>query len=319
MDAAVVHAYGQVPALSEWAEPEPAAGQALIRNLAAAVNPVDLKMAAGSYYFGAPDPPYVAGAEGVGSVLRSAAFEAGRRVWYERGPLGGAFAELTAVDDAHLVEIPDGLADPVAATLGVAGLAAWDALGRRGGLRSGESVLVLGAGGAVGQFAVQIAKIMGAARVVAATRNPAVMSSAALAAADQVIRLDSAELATLVSGLQAGAPRGYDVILDPVWGLAAQAALACAADGARLVQIGSSGGETLELPAGLVRRSTASILGYTIYAIPWPEKRAAYQALAEHVMADRLRVELETLPLARVAEAWGRQAASPGVKLVLEP
>ena len=319
MDAAVVPAYGRAPELREWAEPGAPPGHTLIRNLAAALNPVDLKMASGTYYYGAPEPPYVAGAEGVGRVLQSATFPEGTRVWYERGPLGGAFAQVTAVDDDRLVEIPHGLDDSVASTLGVAGLAAWDALSRRAQLRPGETVLVLGASGAVGQFAVQIAKVLGATRVVAAARNTAVIGPAARAAADEVAGLDSADLGILVSRLRAAAPQGYDVILDPVWGRAAQAALACAADGARLVQIGSSGNETLTLPAGLVRKSTTSILGYTIYSIPWADKRAAYRRLAEHVSAGRLKVELETLPLAHVAEAWARQSGSPGVKLVLEP
>jgi len=81
-------------------------------------------------------------------------------VWYETGPdetgpAGGAFAGLTAVDDTRLVEVPDGIEDSTAATLGVTGLAAWDALARRAALRPGETVLVLGASGAVGAFAVQ--------------------------------------------------------------------------------------------------------------------------------------------------------------------
>lgn len=154
MRAAVIAAYGQPPEVRVWPDPTPGPGQTLIENRAAALNPVDLKIASGSYYLGAPPPPYVAGAEGVGYVLTGATVKPGTRVWYETGPAGGAFAGSTAVDDARLVEVPDGIEDSLAATLGVAGLAAWDALARRAALHPGETVLVLGASGAVGAFAV---------------------------------------------------------------------------------------------------------------------------------------------------------------------
>ncbi|GAA1551642.1 hypothetical protein GCM10009789_01730 [Kribbella sancticallisti] len=98
MDAAVVPAYGQAPELREWAASEPAPGQTLIRNLAAAVNPVDLEMSAGTFYFGAPEPPYVAGGRRRQGTSQRRPPPLGGRVWYERGRLGGSFAHLTAVD-----------------------------------------------------------------------------------------------------------------------------------------------------------------------------------------------------------------------------
>ncbi|GAA1709763.1 zinc-binding dehydrogenase [Fodinicola feengrottensis] len=308
MRAAIIPAFGRPPQVGEWPDPKPLPGQTLIRNRAAAVNPVDLKMASGTYYFGAPEPPYVAGAEGVGEAN-------GVRYWYETGQRGGAFAELTAVDSDHLVALPDGLENAVAATLGVAGLAAWDALARRAALRKGETVLVLGASGAVGAFAVQIARLLGAWKVVAAARDTGTLSPSVRTAADTVVALDGDDL---VARLGAAAPAGYDVIIDPLWGLPAQAALACTAENARLVQLGSAAGETVPIAGGIVRKSSTSILGYTIYAIPWEIKREAYRQLAAHAAAGRLVVEWESLPLAEIAEAWELQAHSPHRKLVLE-
>jgi len=109
------------------------------------------------------------------------------------------------------------------------------------------------------------------------------------------------------------------VILDPLWGPPVHAALTCTAENARLVQRGSSAAETLAIDAGLLRKTSTSILGYTVYAIPWTAKRQAYQQLAQHAAAGRLIIDLEVLPLARIGEAWERQPRSPHRKLVLKP
>lgn len=318
MYAAVVFSYGQRPEPRHWPDPTPEPGHSLIQTLAAAINPVDLKMAAGTY-FGVPTPPFVAGAEGVGRVLDSAAAAEGTRVWFETGPRGGAFANLTTVEDGHFVEIPDGVEDSLAATLGVAALTAWDALDRRAALRPGETVLVLGASGAVGSVAVQTARLLGARHIVAAARNAAAIGNTVRATADAIVALDDPDVQVLTSRLHAASPAGYDVILDPLWGPPAHAALACAAEGARLVQLGSSANESLLIPSGLLRKTSTSILGSTIYAMPWTVKRELYQRLCQHAVAGRLVVERETLPLTRVGEAWQRQAQSPHRKLVLQP
>lgn len=97
------------------------------------------------------------------------------------------------------------------------------------------------------------------------------------------------------------------------------AALTCTAKNARLVQLGSSAAATLAIDAGLLRKTSTSILGYTVYAIPWAAKRQAYQQLAEHAAAGRLVVNLDVLPLAGIGEAWERQSRSPHRKLVLKP
>ncbi len=135
----------------------------------APLNPVDVAIAGGRFYLDVPPPPYVAGAELVGAVERSDRFPAGTRVWALT--MTGAMAERAAVRDDLLVPVPDGLDDGLAGAVGIAGLAGWMAVRRRGGLAAGETVVVLGASGILGQAAVQAAASGGAARVVAATRS----------------------------------------------------------------------------------------------------------------------------------------------------
>ena len=134
---------------------------------AAPINPVDLSIASGRFYAGAPLLPYVPGTEGVGEVLESDGLAQGARVRFEGA---GAMAERVVVAEASCVEIPQ-IDDALAAGLGVAGLAAWLALEWRAELAPGETVLVLGASGAVGQVAIQSARALQAGRIVAAARS----------------------------------------------------------------------------------------------------------------------------------------------------
>src|ERR1700730_11347245 len=161
MRAAVLHEYG-VPRAEEFDEPVAGPDQAVLEVLAAGVNPVDISFRAGRFYAGRPSLPCVAGREGVGRL-------GGRRVYFD-GPVApfGSMAERALIDPREVYPVPDGVDDGVAVALGISGLTAWLALSWRAPLARGEHVLGLGASGVVGQIAVQAAKLLGAARVVAA-------------------------------------------------------------------------------------------------------------------------------------------------------
>ena len=133
---------------------------------AAGLNPVDPGIVAGGSPFRHPRPPFVAGYSGVGTL------HSGQHVYFQ-GPTEpyGALAELTLVKEQDLIPFSDNIDDVLVAALGPSGLAAWLALQWRAQLVRGETVLVLGSGGAVGQVAVQAARILGAGRVVAAARS----------------------------------------------------------------------------------------------------------------------------------------------------
>src|SRR5918993_3625249 len=179
---------GRPPAATELPEPKRGPGEALVRVHAAALNPVELHIWNGHFCDGPPRPPYVIGLEGVGVVEEGDRLAPGTRVRVEFVHPGygrdGALAELTVAPEepdasdrasqASVAPIGDELDDTAAAALGVpvfTALMCVERAQRVGASLGGAHVLVTGATGAVGLVAVQLAKLMGAARVVAAGRN----------------------------------------------------------------------------------------------------------------------------------------------------
>src|SRR3954452_20787150 len=185
MRAAILRAYDATPEPGDFEEPVDGDGAVAADVLAAGLNPVDLRKAAGAFPL-APKPPLpsVAGWEGIVRL------EEGSRAYFaDPVPPHGALAERTLVDPAATHPVPEGVDDGVAVALGIAGLAGWLALSWSAKLREGETVLVLGATGTVGQVAVQAAKLLGASRVVAAGRNAAGLARAAEVGADETVSL----------------------------------------------------------------------------------------------------------------------------------
>src|SRR3954467_15295274 len=216
MRAARIHRIGGVPQVDEIDGPrDPNA----LEVSASALNPVDISIANGRYYGGVPEPPFVTGSEAVGTTGD------GRRLWcYARGLMAERVAPL---DSDSVVEIPDGVEDTLALACGVAGLTGWLAVTWRARITPEDTVLVLGASGTLGATVVQAARVLGAARVIGAARRV----EGVPAAADEVVRLEGDY--TL--------PRAT-LIVDALWGEPAERAIAAAADGVRLVQLGQSAG-----------------------------------------------------------------------------
>jgi NADPH:quinone reductase-like Zn-dependent oxidoreductase len=198
-------------------------------------------------------------------------------------------------------------------------VAAWMALTERGRVQPGERVLVLGAGGAVGQVAVAAARVLGAGRVVAVCRSEAAQERASRAGADAVVELsgDADELTARISDACGG---GADVVVDPVFGTAATAACRVLAPRGRLVNLGGASGDVAEFSSAVLRSRSIEILGYTNAALTPDQRRTALVDVFRHAAAGSLSVAHEEIPLTDAAEAWRRQAAgSAGVRLVLTP
>jgi NADPH:quinone reductase-like Zn-dependent oxidoreductase len=317
MRAAVVQAVGSPPEPGEADEPDRAEGTALVAVAAAPLNPVEIRVAAGRHPRPA-EPPYVPGLEGAGTVVESARVPAGRRVRFEGSALPGfgakgTLAERAAVAEDSLVELPDRVPDDLAAALGVVGITALLAL-ERAAPSGGERVLVLGATGAVGQMAVQLAKLMGAGRVVGAGRSAEGLARARELGADDVVQLGEADLAQAFERA-AGGP--LDVVIDPLWGEPAMAALEALATEGRLINVGQSAGTDVRLPLETVRNRQGAIHAISSGWTDLGRKADAYRRLVELAASGRLAVDRELVPLDDVAAAWERQAASPGRKLVI--
>jgi NADPH:quinone reductase len=310
--AAVIREVGAAPEVGDVGEPS---GET-VEVLAAPINPIDLAVSRGILATGHPPLPYVPGCEAVGRAGD------GRLVWLFGGSLGrtsnGAMAERAAIGDSHLYDVPDGADPALAAGLGIAGLAGWLPLAWRAPLEGGENVLVLGATGSVGLVAVQVAKLFGAARVVAAGRSAAGLERAAQLGADATIRLDEAD--DLVAAFKdAFGGDGPNYVFDPLWGEPASAAVQAAAPWARVVNLGQSAGPMSELASAAVRFKSLTIFGHTGFA-PAPDELAVhYRRLVEHAIAGDVLLEVERIPLDSVADAWRRQAEGAGAKLVVVP
>ncbi|MHB1489464.1 MAG: quinone oxidoreductase family protein [Cellulomonas sp.] len=312
MFAAVLHTLGEGPTYGPHPDPVRGPGRTLVRVAAAPVVPLDLLCASGTSYLGRPDVPYVPGVQGVGTVEESDVLAPGTRVWFATSagmrPGDGSLAELCAVPDADLVALGAPVPDATVAALGLSAVAAWMALSWRAGLRPTEHVLVLGAGGAVGQASIGAARALGAGRVTAVCRSVEAQDRARRAGADEVVPMDSDvdELTALLREVTGGS---VDVVIDPVFGVAATAASRILADGGRLVNIGGASGDEATFSSAVLRGRSAQILGFTNNSLTPSQRRDALAAVLAHAASGRITVAYETQPLHSVADAWRRQAS----------
>ena len=297
-------------------------GNSIVRVTAAPIVPLDLLCAGGTSYFGPPPLPYVPGVQGVGIVSESSTYPPGTRAFFTTDagmkPGDGSQAQLCAVRDEDVVVIDTDLADTAVAALGLSAVAAWMALSWRANLRRGETVLVLGAGGAVGQAAIGAARALGAGRVVALCRSEASSHRAAQAGADRVVRMPTTDPAGLIAALRTACAESADVVIDPVFGDAAVAAMAVLAPGGRLVNLGGAAGDTATFSSSSLRSKSASVLGYTNNSLR-PEQRAeAVTAVLGHAQAGLISVQHTVLPLADCADGW-QLTVDGGTRVVLAP
>jgi NADPH:quinone reductase len=311
---ALIERTGAEAVFGQTAAPKPAAGEVLVELRAAGLNPIDVAVAAGRHYEGQPPLPYVPGCEGVGAV------DADRLVYVFRGGIGlrrnGTLAELVAASDEAIVPLPDGADPALAVACGIAGLAGWVPVTRVADAGPNDRVLVLGATGAVGRVAVQAARLRRAARIVAAGRSPGGLEDARELGADATVEIGAGDLAQGIT--QAFEGDGPTVVIDPLWGEPAAAAIRAAARGARIVQLGTSAGQDATLRSADIRGRQLHIIGFSNFALPKEELAESYRELVTHATAGQVRIEFETLPLERVAEAW-RLNAEGGHKVVVTP
>lgn len=285
---------GRPPHVGE--APEPPGGG--LEVLAAPLNPIDRAVAAGQFYGGHPPLPFVPGCECVGRE------PGGRVVWTFGGGLGlarnGAMAER-AEPGAVVAEVPDGADPALAAALGIAGLAGWLPVAWRAPIRDGDRVLVLGATGTAGTVALQAARLLGATHVLAAGRDPRRLEHALELGADAVVELDG----------DFGEPT---YVFDPLCGEPLERAVAAAAPGARIVQLGQSAGPAASLPSAAIRGKQLELYGFSDFAVPADVLTEHYRRLVAHALAGEILLEVERVGLDEIGEAWGR----PG-KLVACP
>jgi len=310
---------GQPPRCAPFEEPVAGDGEVIVHVHAAALKPVDKQLASGSHYASTHALPSVCGIDGVGHL------DDGSRVFFGGvRPPYGAMAERAVVRRAFTFAIPDALSDETAASIVNPGVSAWLTLAARAKLAPGENVLILGATGVTGKLATRIAKLLGAARVVAAGRNPEALSKLHQHGADATIRLDSSADELSEAFAREAGSSGFQVVIDYVWGQPAEAFLAAitrkefAAIGSetRYVQVGESAGSTISLPAAVLRSTPLTIMG-TAGMPPREALVDAMQQVMANAASEELQIETERIPLADVEAAWQRE--QQGRRFVIIP
>ena len=316
MRAAQVQEIGSPPQSVDVADRVTTPGKTLVAVAAASLNPVELRVAAGR--MPGATPPYIPGLEGVGIVVSSDTHPVGTRVRFENDLPGfgsdGCLAELAVADDEAVFPLPPEIADTEAAAAGVVGITAELAF-RLAGMREGDRVAVLAATGGVGQMAVQLAAARGAAAVVAVGRDPAALAELMSRGATATVALSEGE--GLSGAIQTAAEGAIDVVVDPLWGQPAMAAIESLGERGRLVTVGNTAGSEGQLPLQAWRKTRSSVIGLSSGWTPMPEKNEAFAYVVEQIVAGRVSVSHEIVPLAEIAQAWSRQEGFPHTKLVV--
>ncbi len=321
MKAAVLRTLGKPPRCEDFADSEPAEGEVLLRVKAASLKNVDKMMASGSHYDRLPDLPCVCGVDGVGLLDdRTRVYCGGARPPY------GMMAERTVVSRAWCLAVPEQVDDVTAAALPNPALSAWLAMVWRAQLQPGERVQILGATGVAGQLAVQIAKHLGAERVVAAGRNRRVLATLRDLGADATIALDLSDQELTTAFVREAGPKRFDVVLDYVWGHPTEVLLEAltrydvkiAASRTRLVEIGEMAGPTIALSAAALRSSGLELYGSGGGSVAHQAIFEAFPQVWALATSGKLRIKTEPVPLADVETAWQRRELD-GRRLVIVP
>jgi NADPH:quinone reductase-like Zn-dependent oxidoreductase len=321
MNAAVVTSFAEPPHYQQFDVPRPGgADEALVDVLAVGLHPRVRSGAAGAHYTSTGTLPMIPGIDAVGQRPD------GKRIYFVAADdVIGTMADKAVASPRRSIELPDDAdAAKVAAAMNPA-MSSWVALRRRVPIQPGQSVLVLGATGNAGAMAVQVARRLGAGRVVGAGRDPGRLHALAEAAngADVVVQLTGDREAT--DSALATAAAESDIVLDYLWGQPAQQAivalLTARSDRGRAldwIQIGAVAGPAIELPSVALRSANFRLQGSGQGAVSAQAYLAELPSLVDEINQGTIAVTANTTPLAQVEQIWTRPDV-PGQRTVLVP
>jgi NADPH:quinone reductase-like Zn-dependent oxidoreductase len=301
MQAVIVTEVGKTPLYAQFEEPVPEANEVLVTVSAAALSPIAKGRALGKHYSDSAHFPLVVGIDGVGCL------EDGRRVYFAlpRAPFG-SLSERSVVPLAHCVMLPEGLDDLTAAAIANPGMSAWAALKERAQMMAGETVLVNGATGSAGTLAVQIARYMGAKKVIATGRN---VEALAALNADVTIPLGATD-DTFEQALQEQFRAGIDVVVDYLWGASAERIIIAAAKAApearpiRFVHVGSMSAQDITLPSAALRATGIQLMGSGMGSISLDRFIQSVADLMQVAVVAGFTIPTRTVPIAEIASVW---------------
>lgn len=305
MKAAIVKEKGTNPVVGNFESPIAADNQVLINVSTAALSRVSKYRSMGMHYSSEVNFPRVAGIDGVGTL------QDGARVYFAL-PVSpfGSLAEQTIVNEKLTIRLPDGIDDVTAAAIANPASSSWAALHFRASFKSGQTVLVNGATGVSGSLAVQIAKALGARKVIVTGRDETKLQALK---ADEAIVFDMTDgngAKRFESDLMPILANGVDIVLDYLWGDSALTIMSALArtktdSVTRFVSIGtSSGQEKLPLPSAILRSSTIELVGSGDKSVSNADMLAAIKGAFELAAEGKLRIDTSEYTLEDIGEAW---------------
>jgi NADPH:quinone reductase-like Zn-dependent oxidoreductase len=321
MKAAVLHQTGTTPTYGDFADPIANADEQVLTVTAASIKNLDKMRAKGTHYDTYPSLPAIVGVDGVG-ILPD-----GTRVYTSSRT--GMMAEKAIVSSKMMVPLPQKLDDVTAAAIANPAVSAWLSLAWKGALQKGGSVLILGATGITGKLAVQLAKHLGAARIVAIGRNPEALEALKTLGADVVISLNQPE-DELMEAIRAEIQKvPFDIVLDYLWGKPAELVLGLltghdlnsAGHLTRYVQVGEMAGSEINLKAATLRSSLIEMSGVgggsitkeIMQKLPTEILPQIFELAAEGIIS----IETEVVALKDVEQAWEKNES--GKRIVVVP
>lgn len=301
MKAAVIFDLAQGPVWADFADPQANEQQTLVRVRAAAISHVVKSRASGKHYSFDGTLPFGVGIDGTGTLPD------GQRVYFAfpTAPWG-SMAQYAPVALNHCFPLPDGLDDATAAAMANPGMSAWAALVKRADFKAGETVLINGATGTAGQLAVQIARHLGAKKIIATGRNPAALASLG---ADVCVCLTDDD-ATLSAQFAEQASQQIDVVVDYLWGHSAELLLPTLAKRSpgrspiRYVQVGSLAGADISLNGAVLRSAPLQLMGSGIGSLPMSELLRAIGEMLQAAVVGGFTIATTPAKLCDVATAW---------------
>jgi len=323
MKAAVLHTFGEAPRYEDFPDPTPEKDEILVQVKAVALENIDKALAKGTHYAShhfLPKLPAIVGSDGI--AMR----DDGQLVGFGGvRPPYGTMAEKAVFPDMYQVPIPDGVDAAIAATVPASALTSLFPLKCGAKLQPDETVLINGATGFTGKLAIQVARLLGAKRVIGTGRNAVVLQSLHELGADDVIDLKQSDENVIEAFKQEAKISGNQVILDFLWGhpteLLIEALipreLSFAKNSVRLVQIGEMAGPKISLAASALRTSGLEILGAGGGLTPEAIAEGTQQVW-EWIKAGKLLAGIEQVPLKDVESSWQRSDVS-GKRIVIAP
>lgn len=331
MKAAFIRETGPCDQLQfgELEAPEPTGSQVRIRVGAVSVNPIDTYIRSGAVAMDLPFP-YIVGSDVAGAVEAvgpdATQFQVGDRVWgSNQGLLGrqGTSAELVCVEEAYLYPTPEGVDDTAAAAMALVGITAHLGLVHRGRLQAGETVFVNGGSGGVGSAVVQMARCLGARKIITTAGDEEKATICRELGADHVVLYKEENV---LEAVQEQAPEGVDLWWETIREPELETAVtAMGRDGRIIVMAGRDARS--ELPIGPFYSKGTSLLGFVMFMVAPEIQRQAADDINRWLADGKLRPRIDrVLPLSQAAEAHRLQEESTIAcsgtlkgKIVLQP